>query len=77
MIVLHKVGDTKDCSNFITFALISHTSKIMIYIILDRMKAKVEELAGKQSGFRPWRGTGLILCAIQVMLEKVIESNNQ
>ena len=38
--------DSKECGNYRTIALISHTSKIMLYIILERIKEKVElELA--------------------------------
>ncbi|GFN89470.1 retrovirus-related pol polyprotein from type-2 retrotransposable element r2dm [Plakobranchus ocellatus] len=76
--MLHKAGDPKDCGNYRTIALISHTSKIMLYIILERLKAKIEnELAEEQSGFRPGRGTSDMLCSIQVMIEKVIESHKE
>ncbi|GFO04978.1 endonuclease-reverse transcriptase [Plakobranchus ocellatus] len=78
IVMLHKAGDPKDCGNYRTIALISHTSKIMLYIILERPKAKIEnELAEEQSGFRPGRGTSDMLCSIQVMIEKVIESHKE
>lgn len=49
IVILHKAGDPKDCGNYRTIALISHTSKIMLYIILKRLKAKIEnELAEEQ-----------------------------
>ena len=70
--MLHKAGNTKECGNYRTIALISHASKIMLYIILNRIKTKVEEeLAEEQAGFRPQRGTGDMLCAIQVIMEKL------
>ncbi|GFN94419.1 endonuclease-reverse transcriptase [Plakobranchus ocellatus] len=78
LIMLYKAGDAKECSNYRTIALISHTSKIMLYIILERIKTKVEEeLAEEQAGFRPGRGTGDMLCAIQVMLEKIIDFHKE
>ena len=72
LVMLHKAGSVKECGNYRTIALLSHTSKILLDIILNRMKAKVEaELAEEQAGFRPGRGTGDMLCAIQAVLEKL------
>ena len=33
-----KIGNTKECSNYYTFALISHTSKMMLKILQVRLK---------------------------------------
>ena len=72
LVMLHKAGNVKECGNYRTIALLSHTSKILLDIILNRLKAKVElELAEEQAGFRPGRGTGDMLCAIQAVLEKI------
>ena len=72
MVMLHKAGSAKECGNYRTIALISHTSKILLHIILNRLKLKIEfELAEEQAGFRAGRGTGDMLCAIQVLLEKI------
>ena len=72
LVMLHKAGSMKECGNYRTIALISHTSKILLDIILRRLKAKVEfELADEQAGFRTGRGTGDMLCAIQVVIEKL------
>ena len=74
--MLHKAGDNRTCGNYRTIALISHTSKILLYIILQRMKTKIEfELSEEQAGFREGRTTGDMLCAIQVIIEKLIEDN--
>ena len=70
--MLNKSGSVKECGNYRTIALISHTSKILLHIILNRLKAKIEfELAEEQAGFRQGRGTGDMLCAIQVLLERL------
>ena len=72
LVMLHKSGSVKECGNYRTIALISHTSKILLHIILNRLKAKIEfELAEEQAGFRQGRGTGDMLCAIQALLEKL------
>ncbi len=39
-VMLYKSGDPKICSNYRTIALISHTSKILLMIIINRLKAK-------------------------------------
>ena len=55
----------KDCSNYRTIALISHASKILLQILLNRMWKKIEiELPDEQAGFRPGRGTADMLVII-------------
>ena len=70
--MLHKSGDTKDCTNYRTIALISHASKILLSIILNRLKAKVEmELSDCQAGYRKGRGTTDMLFVLQLIIEKI------
>ena len=46
----------------------------MLYIILNRLKDKIEfEVAEEQAGFREGRGTADMLCALQSLIEKVGE----
>ena len=46
-----KKDNLKQCQNYRTISLISHFSKIMLRIILNRLKAKAEEsLAEDQAG---------------------------
>ena len=53
-----KRGDVKDCNNYRTIALISHASKILLIIILNRLKLKVkEELCDCQAAYRKNRET--------------------
>ena len=73
-VVLFKSGDMKECSNYRTIALISHISKILLYIILKRLTKKMEaEISEEQAGFRQGRGTADMLCALQILIEKVNE----
>ena len=48
---LSKKGNFKQCQNYRTISVISHFTKIMLRVILNRLKAKVEELlAEEQAG---------------------------
>ena len=75
-VMLYKSGNVKECNNYRTIALISHASKILLIIILQRMKKKVEEeLSDCQAGYRRNRGTIDMLFSLQLMIEKVRNSN--
>ena len=53
-----KKGKAKECSNYHTFALISHASKIMLKILQARLHYYVnQELPYLHAGFRKGRGT--------------------
>ena len=53
-----KKGNNKECSNYHTIALISHTSKVMLKIFQARLQQYVNYvLPGVQAGFRKGRGT--------------------
>ena len=53
-----KKGNAKECLNYHTIALISHTSKGMLKIFQARLQQYVNrELPDVQAGFRKGRGT--------------------
>ena len=53
-----KKGNAKDCSNYRTMALISHTGKVMPKILQARLQQYMNhELPDVQAGFRKGRGT--------------------
>ena len=53
-----KKSNAKECSNYCTIALISHTSKIIFKILQARLQQYVNhELPDVQAGFRKGRGT--------------------
>ena len=57
-IAIPKKGNAKECSNYRTIALISHTSKVMLKILQARLQQYVNcELKNVQAGFRKGRGT--------------------
>ena len=71
-VMLYKKGNSKDCGNYRTIALISHTSKVLLIIILNRMRKKVEEeLSDVQAGYRSNRGTIDMLFTLQNLIEKI------
>ena len=52
-------GSAKECSNYCTITLISHTSKVMFKILQARLQQYMNrELPDVQAGFRKGRGTG-------------------
>ena len=52
-IPIPKKGNTKECSNYRTIALISHASKVMLKILQTRLQQYVNhELPDVQAGFR-------------------------
>ena len=57
-IPIPKRGNAKECSNYCTVALISHSSKVMLKILQARLQQYMNhELPGVQAGFRKGRGT--------------------
>ena len=57
-IPISKKGNAKECSNYHTIALISHTRKVMIKILQVRLQQYVnQKLPDVQAGFRKGRGT--------------------
>ena len=57
-IPIPKKGNAKECSNYYTIALISHSSKVMLKILQARLQQYMnQELPDVQAGFRKGRGT--------------------
>ena len=55
-IPIPKKGNVKECSNYRTIALISHSNKVMLKILQARLQQYVNrELADVQAGFRKGR----------------------
>ena len=69
-IPIPKKGNDKECSNYHTTALISHTSKVMVKILQARLQQYVNhELSDVQAGFRKGRGTRDQITNIQWIIE--------
>ena len=66
-----KKGNTKECSNYCTIALISHTSKVMLKILQARLQQYVNHgLPDVQAGFRKGTGTRDQIADIRWIIEK-------
>ena len=70
-IPIPKKGNAKECSNYHTIVLISHTSKVMLKILQARLQQY--ELPDVQAGFRKGRGTRDQIPNIQWIIEKARE----
>ena len=67
-------GHPKECSNYCTTALISHTSKVMLKILQVRLQQYVNrELSVVQFGFRKGRGARDQIVNIHWIIEKARE----
>ena len=76
-IPIPKKGNAKECSNYRTIALISHTSKVMLKILQARLQQYVNcELPDVQAGFRKGRGTRDQIANISLIIEKAREFQN-
>ena len=73
-IPIPKKGNAKECSNYHTIALISHTSKVTLEILQPRLQQYVNcELPDVQAGFRKGRGTRDQIANIHGIIEKARE----
>ena len=69
-----KKGNAKECSNYCTIALISHTSKVMLKILQAKLQQYVNrEFPDVQVGFRKGRGTRDQIANICWIIEKARE----
>ena len=73
-IQIPKKGNAKECANYHTIALISHTSKVMLKILQARLQQYVNrELPDVQAGFRKGRGTSDQIANICWIIKKARE----
>ena len=70
-ILIPKKCDKKECTNYRTIALVSHASKILLRIILERIRNKTEsEIEEEQSGFRRGRGSRDQITNLRILMRK-------
>ena len=73
-IPIPKKGSAKECANYHTIALISHTSKVWLKILQVRLQQYVNhELPYVQAGFKKGRETRDQIANIQGIIEKARE----
>ena len=70
-IPIPKKGNAKECSNYCTIALISHSSKVMLKILQARLQHYVNhDLPDVQPGFIKGRGTRDQIVSIHWIIKK-------
>ena len=74
IITLPKRGNLQLCQNYRTISLISHPSKVMLRILLNRLKPQTEEIIKKeQAGFRAGRSTTEKIFNLKILCEKYLQ----
>ena len=74
IITLPKKGNLQMCQNYRTISLISHPSKVMLKILLNRLKPQAEEIiAEEQAGFRAARSTSEQIFNLRILCEKHLQ----
>ena len=74
VITLPKKGNLQQCQNYHAISLVSHPSKDMPKIILNRLKPQVEKIIGEeQTGFRAGRSTTEQICNLRILCEKYLQ----
>jgi len=73
-IPIPKKGNAKECSKYLTIALISHASKVVLTVLQARLQQYVNcELPDVQAGFRKGRGTRDQIANIHCVIVKARE----
>ena len=73
-ISLPEKGDLKQCANYRTIAFVSHASRILLRIILERIRVNTEtEIADKQAAFRQRRRTRDQITNLRILMHKARE----
>ena len=73
-ITIPKKGNAKECSNYCTVALMSHTSKVMLKILQARLQQYMNcEFPDVQAGFRKGRGTRDQMANLRWIIKKARE----
>jgi len=62
------------CANYRTVAVVSHASKILLRVILQRIRVKTKtEIADEHAGFRQGRGTRDQVTNLNILMYKARE----
>ena len=70
VITLPKKGNLQQCQNYRMISLISHPSKVMLKIILNRLMPQVEKIiTEEQAGFREGKSTTEQIFNLRILCE--------
>ena len=77
VITLPKKGNLQQCQNYRTICLISHPSKVMLKVILNRLKPEAEIIAEEQAGFRAGRSTTEQIFNLCILCDKNLQHQQE
>ena len=74
IIIIPKKGNLQQCDNYRTISLISHASKVILKILLNRLRPQAEEIITKeQAGFLKGRSPIEQIFNLRVLGEKYFQ----
>ena len=74
VITLPKKGNLQQCQNYRPISLISHPSKIMLKVILNRLKPQAEKIIAEvQAGFRAGMSITEQIFNLRILCEKYLQ----
>ncbi|XP_052268247.1 uncharacterized protein LOC127869629 [Dreissena polymorpha] len=74
IITLPKKGNLQLCQNYRTISLISHPSKVMLKILLDKLKQQAEKIiAEEHAGLRQGRSTTEQIFNLRILCERYLQ----
>ena len=74
IITLPKKGNLQLCQNYRNIGLISHSSKVMLKVILNRLKPQAEKIiTEEQAGSRAGRNTTEQIFNLRILCEKYLQ----
>ena len=78
LLPLPKTPGAQDCTKYRTISLISHSSKILLEIIRQRLQYYLtQQIAEEQFGFTPGKGTTDAILAIRNIIQKVAKKQDE
>ena len=73
-IALPKVNGTIKCEKHRTISLMSHVTKLVLRIVINRIRGRpLDEIAPVQYGFMPDKGTGNAIFVLRRLVERSVE----
>ena len=74
LLITHpKKGNLQQCQNYRTISFITHPSKVMLKIMMNRLKPQAEIIAEEQAGFRPGGSTTEQIFNLRILCEKYLQ----
>ena len=74
VITLPKKGNLQQCQNYRTIRLISHPSKVMLKVVLNRLQPQTEKIiTEEQAGFRAGKSTTEQIFNLRILCQKYLQ----